>query len=379
MANLSRNPFIPTFGVSPSVFAGRNAVVESFGRGLSGGVGDPRRALLLSGPRGIGKTVTLNELEDEAKRRGWVVLRAQPHDLVQPLVDTAIPHALSILSQRPEGRRRITGVNTAGLGGVRSEIDDGYSPAPSLITGLNSLADEAGPDSGILITVDEVQSAPSNQMWELTAAVQDLMRDNRNIAFAAAGLPEGIASLLQHPGTTFLRRAQHSNLGPMSPEQTAEVLAQTAEAGGAEFDQAALRASVAMSRGYPFLIQLIGFHLFERAGRGGRITASDVDAVREDVLDTLGQLVHAPALSTVPPKQEEFLVAMAQAQQELAAVPTAEIARVLGATPQSLTMARQALLKRELVYSPKHGYLNFTIPHMGHHLLNRGPRDSGWD
>mgnify|MGYP002714878798 CR=1 FL=1 len=58
---------------------------------------------------------------------------------------------------------------------------------------------------------------------------------------------------------------------------------------------------------------------------------------------------------------------------------TAAIARELGAAPQSLTMARQALLKRELVYSPKHGYLNFTIPHMGHHLLGRGLRDSGWD
>lgn len=374
-----RNPFIPTFGVSPSVFAGRNAVVEAFGRGLEGGVGDPRRALLLSGPRGIGKTVTLNELEDEAKRRGWVVLRAQPHNLVPLLVETAIPHARSTLSQQPEGRRRITGVNIAGIGGVRSEIDDGDDPAPSLITGLNALADEAGTGSGILITVDEVQSAPSDQLWELTAAVQDLMRDNRNIAFAAAGLPEGIATLLQHPGTTFLRRAQHSNLGLMSPEQTAEVLSRTAEAGGVAFDNEALRHAVGMSRGYPFLIQLIGFHLFERAGQGGTITAGDVDAVRTDVLDTLGQLVHAPALSTVPPKQEEFLVAMAQVQEGLAAVPTAAIARELGAAPQSLTMARQALLKRELVYSPKHGYLNFTIPHMGHHLLGRGLRDSGWD
>ena len=373
------NPFIPTFGVSPSVFAGRSAVVENFGRGLEGGVGDPRRALLLSGPRGIGKTVTLNELEDEAKRRGWVVLRGQPHSLVQPLVDTAIPHALSTLGQRPEGRRRITGVNIAGIGGVRSEIDDGHEPVPSLITGLNSLADEVGASSGILITIDEVQSAPSDQLWELTAAVQDLMRDNRNIAFAAAGLPEGVASLLQHPGTTFLRRAQHSNLGPMTPEQTAEVLAKTAEAGGAKFEREALRQAVAMSRGYPFLIQLIGFHLYERAGTGGTISAHDVDAVREDVLDTLSQLVHAPALSTVPPRQEEFLLAMARVQDGLAAVPTAEIARELGAAPQSLTMARQALLNRELVYSPKHGYLNFTIPHMGQHLLNRGLRDSGWD
>ena len=165
----------------------------------------------------------------------------------------------------------------------------------------------------------------------------------------------------------------------MSPEQTAEVLSQTAEAGGAAFDNEALCLAVGMSRGYPFLIQLIGFHLFERAGAGGTITAGDVEAVRDDVLDTLGQLVHAPALSGVPPKQEEFLVAMAQVQEELAAVPTAAIARELGATPQSLTMARQALLRRELVYSPKHGYLNFTIPHMGHHLLGRGLRDSGWD
>lgn len=314
--------------------------MEAFGRGLEGGVGDPRRALLLSGPRGIGKTVTLNELEDEAKRRGWVVLRAQPHNLVPLLVETAIPYARSTLSQQPEGRRRITGVNIAGIGGVRSEIDDGDDPAPSLITGLNALADEAGTGSGILITVDEVQSAPSDQLWELTAAVQDLMQDNRNIAFAAAGLPEGIATLLQHPGTTFLRRAQHSNLGPMSPEQTAEVLSRTAEAGGAAFDNEALRHAVGMSRGYPFLIQLIGFHLFERAGQGGTITAGDVDAVRTDVLDTLGQLVHAPALSTVPPKQEEFLVAMAQVQEGLAAVPTAAIARELGAAPQSLTMAR---------------------------------------
>lgn len=373
------NPFIPTFGVSPNVFAGRKAVVESFSRGLDGGVGDPRRALLLSGQRGIGKTVTLNELEDEAKRHGWVAVRAQPHSLVKQLVETTIPRALMVLRQEPEGRRRITGINIAGVGGVRSELEEGAQPAPALIPALNELADAAGSSSGVLITVDEVQSAQSAELWELTAAVQDLMRDNRNIAFAAAGLPEGIESLLQHPGTTFLRRAQHSNLGPMTPEQTAEVLAETAAAGGARFDDDALREVVAISRGYPFLIQLIGFHLFERS-RGIRpITRADVEAVRPDVLDTLGQLVHAPALKAVPRKQEEFLRAMAHVQEGQGAVPTAGIARHMGVPPQALTMARQALLRRELVYSPRHGYLNFTIPHMGHFLLEGDLRDTGWD
>lgn len=205
------------------------------------------------------------------------------------------------------------------------------------------------------------------------------MRDNRDIAFSAAGLPEGVATLLQHPGTTFLRRAQHANLGPMTPEQTAEILSQTAAAGGAHFEDRALQNAVEISRGYPFLIQLIGFHLYERAGEGGGISAADVEAVREDVLSTLGQLVHAPALKTVPEKQEDFLRAMAEVQDGLAAVPTAAIAGHMGVAPQSLTMARQALLRRELVYSPRHGYLNFTIPHMGHFLLKGDLRNTGWD
>lgn len=374
-----RNPFIPTFGVSPSVFAGRSAVVDSFGKGLEGGAGDPRRALLLSGPRGIGKTVTLNELEDEAHRRGWVVLRAHPHALVRPLVETAIPQALTTLRQQPEGRRRITGVNIAGIGGVRSELDKNASPEPSLISALNELVDEVGASSGLLISVDEVQSSPPAELWELTSAVQDLMRDNRNIAFAAAGLPEGIAALLQHPGTTFLRRAQHSNLGPMTPEQTADILSQTAAEGGASFTTEALQEAVSMSRGYPFLIQLIGFHVYEVAGDSRPIEVADVDSVRKDVLDTLGQLVHAPALKEVSPKQEEFLRAMARVQNGLEAVSTAAIAREIGTEPRSLSMARQALLRRELVYSPRHGYLNFTIPHMGHFLLEGDLRDTGWD
>ena len=373
------NPFIPTFGVSPMVFAGRASVVSSFGRGLDGGVGDPRRVLLLSGPRGIGKTVTLNELEDEAKRRGWVVLRAHPNAVVHPLVDTVIPQTLATLRERPTVKRRITGIRASGWG-IETEVDTSRKPSASLISSLNELSRELGPDSGILITVDEVQSADPEQLWELTAAIQDLMRDNHNVAFAAAGLPEGIGALLQHPGTTFLRRAQHANLGPMTPQEAADVLVQTAEEGGVRFNQGALDEAVQLTRGYPYLVQLVGFHLFERAAAGGSVVESnDTGAVTPDVLETLGQLVHEPALRGVPPKQHEFLVAMAQVQHGNEAVSVSDIADELGGTLQSQSMARKALLDRELIYSPRRGFLNFTIPHMGYHLGNAGIKDTGWD
>lgn len=375
------NPFTPTFGVSPSVVLGRDLIVERFSQGLIGGVGDPRRTLLISGPRGIGKTITLNEFEDAAARQGWVVLRAQPHNLVQPLVDTVIPHAQSMVDQGTTGGRRISSISVAGIGAISTEKVDAVQPAPSLITALNSLCAALSEQSGVVITLDEVQSANPNELWELSAAIQDLRRDNRHIAFAAAGLPDGIASLLKHPGTTFLRRAQHISLVPMTPAETIEILRSTAQEGAISFGDNALNDAVALTRGYPFLIQLLGFHLVEqvRAQNRNVIESYDVVSVSDTVLDTLGQLVHEPALAGVPNAQLEYLEAMAQLQEGSAAVATADIAAHLEKQPQQLTMTRQGLIQRELVYSPQRGLLNFVIPHMAHHLLNGGVRDLGWD
>lgn len=376
---MRRNPFMPTFGVSPSILGGREHLRSSFGAGLDGGPGDPRRTLLISGPRGIGKTVMLNELEDEAASHGWVVLRAHPYDLVKPLVETEVPRQLNrVLQERPE-QRRITGVTIPGIGGISADVTKGRSPAPSLISSLAELG-KAVPETGVLITLDEVQSAAATQLWELTAAVQDLRRDNHHIAFAAAGLPEGIARLLTHPGTTFLRRAQHAALAPMSPGDAAHVLRSTAAEGGAALDGPVLDAAVSLTRGYPFLIQLLGYHLFETAAsRDGAITQADLETVTPDVLDTLGQLVHEPALASVPSSQLGYLTAMAEIQDGTNAVSTSAIADHLGKQPSDVTMARQALIERELVYSPRRGYLNFLIPHLGHHLRKGRVRDLGWD
>lgn len=72
----ARNPFRPTFGVSPTVLAGRDSLLQSFKLGLAEGPGSPFRALLISGSRGMGKTVLLNEFEDAAASQGWITLRA---------------------------------------------------------------------------------------------------------------------------------------------------------------------------------------------------------------------------------------------------------------------------------------------------------------
>ena len=70
------NPFRPTFGAPPLFWVGRGIVLDSFRTALDGSAGNASRSMVLSGARGIGKTVLINELEDIAEARGWVTLRA---------------------------------------------------------------------------------------------------------------------------------------------------------------------------------------------------------------------------------------------------------------------------------------------------------------
>ena len=52
-------------------------------------------------------------------------------------------------------------------------------------------------------------------------------------------------------------------------------------------------------------------------------------------------------------------------------VPTADVAAHLGKKPQSLSPARDALLKKGLVYSTERGRIAFTVPHFGRYLRDR--------
>jgi hypothetical protein len=51
-----------------------------------------------------------------------------------------------------------------------------------------------------------------------------------------------------------------------------------------------------------------------------------------------------------------------------AAVPTADIAASLGRKPASLSPARDALIKKGLIYSGERGTVAFTVPHFGRYL-----------
>lgn len=121
-----RNPFRPSFGITPTVVVGRELVTMNVGLALLEGPGSPYGFTLVSGPRGSGKTVLLNLLEEEARYRGWTVLRVtSSHDMVDDLVATDIPALLRDITGK-KTRRIVTGGSVAGIGSVTTQAESDF-------------------------------------------------------------------------------------------------------------------------------------------------------------------------------------------------------------------------------------------------------------
>nr|WP_244977443.1 ATP-binding protein [Corynebacterium lizhenjunii] len=361
----AKNPFRPTFGVPPVFWVGRHSVLDTFDSALSAGPGSAGRSLLISGARGIGKTVLLNEIEDKARTHGWICLRASGRGtMVKELVETTIPEALTSLS--PISKRTISQIGVSGIGSIGFSQESSRSYIPNLKTELRALISQLK-GTGVLLSIDEVQDADASDLMELATAYQDVIRDELDIALVAVGLPQGINRLLSLPGITFLRRAQKFVLGPFSPQNAAAAFRATPQDSGITFAPAAIDQAVVLSRGYPYMVQLVGSLAWDRAHRRGShtITDNDIASIATAARTTLGVHVHQPALIDLSPGQRSFLEAMAHCiDPATGSSRIADIAATLGSTTKSLSSTRQYLLDADLIEPAGYGSLRFVIPYM---------------
>jgi len=357
-----RNPFTPTFGVTPPVLAGRDAEIDAIRRALRNGPGDPARAMLLTGARGTGKTVLLNALEDVAGQAGWAVLSvtARP-GLVDQLTDTLLPQLLNRHDPKTKTSRITAGsVNVLGVGGGFTRQVEGAHPVrPDLRRELEDLAtvmaDQAG---GVFLSVDEVQRGVADELREIFQAVQHCFRQGLEVICVAAGLPSGVSDLLNDEVLTFLRRAERHALGGLADAAVRSALRQPVVDGGREISSAALDESAAAVDGYPFLGQVVGFHLWEDSPARRKIDVTQARRAIGRALADAGRLVYEPLLADLSARDVDFLTAMARIGQD--PVPMADIEAAF-AGPNA-GQYRRRLIAAEAIEPAGRGKVRFAVP-----------------
>lgn len=365
----TRNPFKPSAGAPPPLLVGRQEDVDSFVESIEDGPGAPGRLTIFTGPRGVGKTVMLTEVSGAVEQLGWVCIEDTATSGLIERLTMAIDHHLERFDPDARTGRHLTGVNVpGGLGASFTPPAQVTMTFRDRIVRLLDILE--GHETGLLITVDEIQHDARGELRELATTIQHLVRDERNIAFAFAGLSSALTSLLSDKVLTFLRRADRIELHDVPLVEVRGALAKTLHDNGMTIDDAALDEATAATGGYPFMIQLVGYHVWRKA-RDGHV---DLAAVREGVpaaRKRLGATVHQSAFADLSDVDRTYLLAMAQ---DDGPSRTADLADRMGETAGYANVYRTRLIEAGVIEAVDRGLVDFAIPYMREYLREHAAR-----
>jgi len=389
-----RNPYAPGAGQRPPELAGRDEQLAAFEVVLQRvAKGRPERSLILTGLRGVGKTVLLNALRSSAVRRGWGTgkLEARPDQGLRRPLSSALHQAI-----RELGHPQVDDTDQV-LGVIRSfaqrdaaagaKLRDQWSPgidAPAvrgradsgdieidlveLLSDVGGLAADVG--KGVAVFVDEMQDLGPDDVSALCAACHEISQSRLPVIVVGAGLPH-LPAVLSASKSYSERLFGYQRIDRLPREAADRALAAPAEEEGAAFTDEALEAMYAATGGYPYFIQAYGKAVWDRATTSP-IGADDVAVATPDADAELAVGFFGSRYERATPGERDYLRAMADVAsldgRDLDSVPTAEVASTLGKKPQSLSPARDSLLKKGLIYSAERGRIAFTVPHFGRYL-----------
>jgi hypothetical protein len=366
------NPYRPGFNQMPTVLAGRERILGAIAEALDVAALDGRtpRPMVITGTRGVGKTVVLDRARTiAAERYSWLsaAVEVQPGRHFVPALRAAIDQVRNAYSQhRPSrGHWKLTKATIkAGttIFGAEAELTAREPTVPAdLRSDLQRLMDTATPvQAGLLITVDEAHVATKNELSELAAVLQHATGHGWPLVAILAGLPG-----LQSPRNmvTYFERAEWHTLGLLSNDQSRSAFAGPAEDAGRPMDTNAVDVLTAAAGGYPYAIQVLGHHAWRRSHGHQTITRVDADAAMLDAERDLADGLFRARWNDASDKEKDYLAALAGLLAAGHEPSGADVARTLGRSAQAVSYLRDRLLKKGTIYADN-GALHLPVPGM---------------
>lgn len=375
-----KNPFAPGAGSPPPELAGRDALRETVRIAVARTrAGKPARSVLMVGLRGVGKTVLLDRMREEAEATGVHTIR------IEALEDRSLPAMLApqlrvaLLRLSKLERARDLAVRSlralAGFArglkvtygdievGVDYEAEAGLADNGDLEHDLQDLLETAGAAAGaantaLVLFVDELQYVPEAQLGALITAMHRCAQRRVPVLLVGAGLPQ-LRGQMGNAKSYSERLFEFPEIGPLGADAAARAITNPIEAEGARITGGAVERILAETRCYPYFLQEWGQRSWEAAD-ASPIDVEDVDHATTTAVAALDESFFRVRFDRLTPHEKRYLRAMA----DLGPGPhrSGAIAERLDRQVSALGPVRSSLIAKGMVWSPGHGDTAFTVP-----------------
>ncbi|MGV3758161.1 MAG: ATP-binding protein [Actinomycetota bacterium] len=372
------NPYAPGAGTPPPALVGRDGLIEdatvSVQRLRSGRAS---QHLMLTGLRGVGKTVLLGKLAALAEHQGYRVIRLEAvggDDAIVSFLRQArrITEELGTGPRVTRALRSIDAVAVTVAGsGLRLERSEAASPDRDALGDVvvdlaHACADH---DLGVAIALDEAQLVERQDLRRLLAGVHRCGQDGLPLWCVLAGLPN-LVGIVAKAATYAERMFTVGALGPLTPSQVAAAVAEPAEELGVAWASAALDAVADRSDGYPFFVQVWAFHTWN-AARDEPISVADVERAEGAARLALDASFFAARIARIPDSEVDYVRALAS----LGPGPhrSGDVAAAAGKKTSAVAAFRDRLFGEGLVSAPRYGWVELAIPHFDDYVRRTLP------
>ena len=381
-----KNPYSPGAGTKPPALVGRDKQIESFDillERLENGYVE--QSMIITGLRGVGKTVLLDVFREKAEARNWATVEweVQKNAAFAPKMAAHVRRALLQIAPKAKWTDRVLraasilksftvtfnpdGAMTAGL-----DIDAlaGIGDSGALSEDLSDLfvaIGEAAQDRGVgvVFLIDEIQFLQPPDLEALIVALHKCTRRSLPITLVGAGLPQ-MPRLAGEAKSYSERLFRFPHIGELDASDARDALVLPTADQNVGFEPPAVDFMVAYTQGYPYFLQEYGRIVWDETSVSP-VTLDDVESVLPLVEAGLDESFFRVRVERTTELELRYLYAMA----ELGPQPhrASDVARRIQRTAEQAGPIRSRLIDKGLLYTPGHGYAAFTVPQFDRYML----------
>lgn len=384
------NPYTPNAGARPPLLAGRDSELKVFDLLLARlRRGRTEQSMIITGLRGVGKTVLLGEFRAATESAGWVAVEAEITKQTEFGQRMALLARRALLQVAPRVRWKELALRAAGvlksftltvasdgawtagldLDPVEGEADSGQlaDDLSDVFVALGEAARDHG--TGVVFLLDEIQFLDAVELEALIAALHKTVQRMLPVAVVAAGLPQ-IPRLAGEAKSYAERLFTFPQIGPLRDDDAIEALVGPTQAAGADFGPAAAEEVARLAEGYPYFIQEYGRAVWDAAPSSpiGLDVVSAVQPLVEAKLDAGFFRVRAERAAAHELRYLRAMAALGSGPQRARTV-----AERLGVAAARVAPTRARLIEKGLLYTPAYGWAAFTVPQFDRYLLRNYP------
>jgi hypothetical protein len=383
------NPYSPGSGLQPPFLAGRQGEIDAFDlllarteRRYAG------RGMILSGLRGVGKTVLLNKLRGMARMHEWLEVKLEARPGTSGAEDTrkTLARELQLAARKyttaayagDKMRQLLRTVSSFSVSmgaegfSLGVEADPTRAGTGQIEIDLRDLTEDLAHAmrslrKGFVIFIDEMQDLDNELLSALIAAQHHAGQEELPFYLVGAGLPN-LPSRLAEIRSYAERLFDYRTIGTLQEAEARDSFQIPASRTGQKYADEALATLLDVSGRYPYFIQEFGSAMWEVA-QTSPFTAEDAKIASRVGLQRLDSGFFPSRWDRATPRERQYLAAMAQDDEEGSS--SSMVAERLGTTPQSLGPTRAQLISKGLIFAPEHGRIAFTVPGMSAYIARQ--------